>query len=100
MDQDQLKHFLIFFDRSQGEIVRMDVFDEDQADEAAAAYTAAEQDHAHEIHGSNPDLEIVLLGAESEQTLMQTHAHYFAKSGDRKARFDRLSRRVNELAGI
>lgn len=34
----------------------------------------------HEIsYGVGPDLEVVLLGAESEEALRRTHARYFAE---------------------
>lgn len=47
-------------------------------DEATKAYAAKEA----EVSGES-DYEVVLLGADSMDTIMQTHGHYFTKAADR-----------------
>lgn len=63
-------HFLLIYDLNAQRLVRQSTFDD--GDEAAAAYTAAE----NEFRG-RMDLEILLVGADSIETIMRTHAHYF-----------------------
>lgn len=63
-------HFLLVFDHSAGRLVAETPF-EDPA-EATAAYSAAEREH-----GDDDALEIVLVGADSIETIHETHASYF-----------------------
>ena len=66
-------HFLLVFDHSQGRLVRCEKFSEGK--KAAAAYGTAETEFQ-----SNDDLEIVLVGADSIETIYKTHGHYFDES--------------------
>ncbi len=67
-----LIHFLLVFDHAtQQLVVRRDF---DNAGEAADAYT--ELEHAHR---GEPNLEIVLIGADSIETIQKTHGNYFGR---------------------
>lgn len=63
-------HFLIVYDRLSGEVLSQRQFED--ANEAAAAYAALEREHRHD-----DNLEIVLIGSDSLETVMQTHSNYF-----------------------
>lgn len=69
-----LFHFLLIYDLSAQQLVRQEEFAD--ADEAVAAYAAAEREF-----GERSQLEIVLVGADSIETIRQTHAHYFDAVG-------------------
>jgi len=64
-------HFLLVYDRTQQKLV----FEEPYSDakEAVKAYEAMEEKH----RGDN-QMEIVLVGADSIETVMLTHGNYFA----------------------
>jgi len=71
MSPDEIKHFLIAYDPRNG---KTDVRSFDTDYEAAqAAYSEAE-------HENSPDskLDIVLLSADSLETIEQTHSSYFS----------------------
>lgn len=65
-----LVHFLLVYDRSQQRLV----FEQPYADptEALRAYEEMEERHRHET-----DKEIVLVGADSIETVRLTHGNYF-----------------------
>jgi hypothetical protein len=65
-----LHHFLLVYDLKQQRLIRQQRFADGA--EAAAAYTRLEAEHR-----GRDDLEIVLVGADSIETIEQTHAHYF-----------------------
>jgi hypothetical protein len=69
-----LKHFLLVYDLAAQRLVKQQEFSD--GDEAAVAYADLER----EFKGSQ-DLEIVLVGADSIETIMRTHAHYFDAVG-------------------
>ena len=86
MSPRDLKHFILIYsiaDRS----VEVRGFGSDEA-AAAAEYRRLEAEHREK-----PGVDIVLLGAESEEVIRQTHASYFA---DRPQHLDDLVER--ELA--
>ena len=86
MSPQDLRHFILIYsipDRA----VEVRPFERDEAS-AAAEYQRLEAEHR-----DNPDVDIVLLGAESEEVIRQTHASYFA---DRTQHLDDLVER--ELA--
>jgi hypothetical protein len=64
------KYFLLIYNRAHRELQTVQRFD-DQAD-AATAYTAAEA-----AARGNKELEIVLIGADSLDTIRKTHGQYF-----------------------
>lgn len=64
-----MKHFLLDYDRPAGKLVCITTFKD--VERALVAYSACER----RAHGTSH--EIVLLGAESEDELRQTHSRYF-----------------------
>lgn len=77
MSPDEIKHFLVAFDPATG---KTDVkpFGTDY-DAAQAAYAEAEQANADDER-----LDIVLLSADSLETIKQTHSSYFNGKGNPK----------------
>lgn len=65
-----LRHFLLVYDLAAQHLIGQQEFDD--GDEAATAYAALEREHR-----DRDDLEIVLVGADSIETIERTHAHYF-----------------------
>ncbi len=63
-------HYLVIYNRRAGEIIRHRRFH--AADTALAARFEAEREFREE-----PDVEIVVLGANSWDALQQTHSRYF-----------------------
>lgn len=63
--------FLLVYDLTLQRLVSQRRFDDGA--EAAAAYAAAEAENR-----GRTDREIVLVGADSIETIRRTHAHYFA----------------------
>jgi hypothetical protein len=63
-------HFLLVYDHAEGRLLEQREFAD--ADEAVAAYAVSEQQHRWDR-----DLEIVLIGADSIETIHRTHGHYF-----------------------
>lgn len=63
-------HFLLVYDYAQDKLLREEVYLD--AKEAADAYSKAEKD----LHGRE-ELEIVLVGSDSINTIHRTHGHYF-----------------------
>lgn len=75
MSPDEIKHFLVIFDPATGDVA-VEPFDDDY-DAAQDAYAKAEQMSSEKRDG----LDIVLLGADSLETIMQTHSSYFGGRG-------------------
>lgn len=69
-----VRHFLLVYDRRAGRLVEQREFAD--ASEAAEAYASLEV-----VHRGVPNMEVVLLGADSLETLKQTHGHYFSTAG-------------------
>lgn len=80
MSPDEINHFLVSYDLSTGK-TKVESFGTDY-DAAQAAYAEAEQANA-----DDEKLDIVLLSADSLETVKQTHSSYF----------DGASRRLEEL---
>jgi hypothetical protein len=70
-----LNHFLLLYDVRHQALLDALPFGED-GDAAAAAYAEKEQ-----VYRDRDDVEIVLLGADSLDTLRKTHPHYFDRTG-------------------
>jgi hypothetical protein len=68
---DRIQHFLLVFDHGAGHLIQTESFDED-ADAALAAYASTE-----ERYGDRKDIEVVLIGSDSLETVKRTHANYF-----------------------
>jgi adenosine deaminase len=71
MSPDEIKHFLISFDPTTGD-TKVQSFDTDY-DAAQSAYSKAEQES-----GMESNLDIVLISADSLETIKQTHSSYFS----------------------
>jgi len=69
-----LQHFLLVYDLNAQRLIDQRRFDD--GDEAVRAYSQLEQEYQ-----GRQDLEIVLVGADSIETIRQTHAHYFDSAG-------------------
>jgi hypothetical protein len=70
MTEAQINHFLVVYDIPNG-LAHVDSFERDY-DAALAAYSAAE-----EKYRSDGNVEVVLLGSDSIETLARTHSSYF-----------------------
>lgn len=70
MTTSRMCHFLLVYDHNQHRLVSADEFDEGTA--ATDAYAEAER-----VAREEPHLEIVLIGADSIETIRETHASYF-----------------------
>jgi hypothetical protein len=77
-------HFLLTYSLTQAKLVDLREF-KDSA-QASRAYVEAER-----ANGRNLDCEIVLVGADSLETLQTTHAHYFG---------DQMESTSPHLAGV
>ncbi len=65
-----MNHYLVVFDRSKGDVIRKQRYA--GRGEALRARFVAER----EFRG-DPDIEVVVLGADSWEALMRTHSRYF-----------------------
>lgn len=65
-------HFLLVYSFTERRLIDQDEFHD--ANEATAAYAKAEAKYR-----GNDKVEIVLVGAESIETIMATHGHYFRR---------------------
>ena len=74
MSPDEIKHFLIIYDPATGK-AEVQPFGTDY-DAAQAAYAEVEQ-----ANGMETKLDIVLLSADSLETIKQTHSSYFNGRG-------------------
>lgn len=74
-------HFLLVYDLKLQKLVEPTKEFRD-AQEAALAYAALEA-----THRGNNDLEIVLVGADSLDTVRQTHGQYFERPADEPEKY-------------
>jgi hypothetical protein len=65
-----LIHFLLVYDLQQQKLIHEEAFDDPH--EAATAYGEMEAQNR-----GNRNVEIVLVGADSIETIRRTHGHYF-----------------------
>ena len=72
-----MKYFLIVYDQRNTTLLSLEEFQEEEREAASAARFRLEG-----IHREEPNLEIVVLGSESRQSLMQTHGRYFKSVGE------------------
>lgn len=70
MTQVTINHFLVIYDIAAGEAA-VEPFAGDY-ERALAAYEAAEREHRQDRN-----IEVVLLGSDSRETLERTHSSYF-----------------------
>jgi hypothetical protein len=69
-----INHFLIIYDLRHGKLVDFQPFGHD-IDRATEAY--AETEREYRDRSDHEDFEIVLVGADSRETIEQTHSRYF-----------------------
>jgi hypothetical protein len=72
-----MNYFLLVYNQRTGALVSMDAFPE--VERAAAQ---AERFRREVAHAEEEGIEIVLLGAESEESLRETHGRYFKTVGE------------------
>ncbi|BDA65099.1 hypothetical protein [Actinomyces capricornis] len=74
---DHIQQFLLIYDRSRDELISHESFGDD-VEAATTAYRAAEIEyHDH------PEMNIVLVGADSLDTVKVTHSTYFTGAASR-----------------
>jgi hypothetical protein len=67
-----MRHFLLIYDHGSQRLLETREFGVREAEQATLAYEEAEV-----IYRGRPEIEIVLIGADRLETIMQTHGHYF-----------------------
>lgn len=68
---NKIQHFLLVFDHAQARLIEEQHFLEDGR-AALAAYAAKESEH-----NGDRNIEIVLIGSDSIETVKLTHANYY-----------------------
>jgi hypothetical protein len=87
--EPEIRHFLVVYDVVR-ELAKVEDFGEDY-EAALKAYGEREQDHRFD-----PAYEVVLLGADSLDTIKKTHSSYFVQPEEHAfARYIRRSAAVN-----
>lgn len=71
MAESVIQHFLLVFDHRQGRLLD-EVDFKDDSTRALAEYARREEQHR-----DDPDIDIVLIGSDSIETVRLTHANYF-----------------------
>jgi hypothetical protein len=66
-----VKHWLIVYDRTKGELLRCTEYRSDLSGELAILDRFA-------VERAHPELEVVVLGGDSLDTIKRTHSRYFA----------------------
>lgn len=65
------KYFLLVSNRSTGEL---------EIEELVEGVAAAEYGRRERLYHDRPEIEVVLVGADSLDTIKKTHSHYFRPS--------------------
>ncbi|HTO00093.1 MAG TPA: hypothetical protein VL068_05400 [Microthrixaceae bacterium] len=68
---ERIQYFLLVFDHTAGHLIETEEYGED-SDKAVEAYAATEA-----TFGSRTDIEVVLVGSDSLETVKRTHPNYF-----------------------
>lgn len=68
---DRILHFILVFDHAQGRLVEEKHFGE-ASDEAVACYSELEEQYR-----GQENMDIVLVGSDSIETVKLTHANYY-----------------------
>lgn len=76
MTRDDAVYFLLVYSFDQGKLVHQDEFTD--RTQGIRAYDSCEREYRNTLD----KFEIVLIGADSIETVMQTHGHYFSTSSD------------------
>lgn len=74
-----MNHFLLVFDRARGCLLSQTTYEDHRV--ALMARFEAER-----LHDDNPDVEVVVLAAESVEDLHRTHGRYFFTISELAAR--------------
>lgn len=69
---------------------RTDVTTFDDLSQATAAYDEAERRYKDEIHGSHGDVDVLLVGASSEEVVRTRYPSYFTNVRTRSAKLQKL----------
>jgi hypothetical protein len=80
-----LIHFLLVYSYGEERLLAKDEFT--NAADASAAYRKAEEDY----RGRSDEFEIVLVGADSLDTIRKTHGHYFLAPAEHRGFADLLA---------
>lgn len=72
-----LRHFLLVFDRRKGRLVQ-DPVEFDDPVRAVAAYAKTER-----AYEGQKEMDIVLIGSDSLETVKRTHGNYFSRSASK-----------------
>lgn len=91
--QTPLRHFLLVFDHRAGALVG-EVREFDGVDDAVDAYEAAES----QFDQFSDDVEVVLIGSDSLETVRQTHANYFDGTASLARALAKILQAAGELA--
>jgi hypothetical protein len=91
MSPKDLRHYLVAYRVAEGR-AQVTEFGNEDYEAALDAYRAAE-----EAHRDNPAVEVVLLSADSRESLMATHGRFFEQS--RRHVDDYITDRLDELIG-
>lgn len=67
-----MTHFLLVYDHVRGVLISREEFSD--ADDAGRRYAEVEREHF------SGDIEVVLVGSDSIETVMRTHGNYFGRS--------------------
>lgn len=67
-----MNYYLIVYNRRHGRLVMDREYGHSQRGQALTARFAQER-----LHRGDPDIEVVVLGSESREALVQTHSRYF-----------------------
>lgn len=89
MSPEDLRHFLVVYRVAEG-AAEVAEYPHDQYDAAIDAYRVKE-----EAHQAESDVEVVLLSADSLESLMGTHGRFFDES--RQHVDDYITERLDEL---
>lgn len=88
------RYFLLIRDRHAGTTV---VREFGGQRDAVSAYNEAERENHREIMGTDPRLEIVLIGGENVDEVRRAYPHYFTE-GERRERRRQMLRDLSKLA--
>ncbi|PXY34987.1 hypothetical protein BAY59_05805 [Prauserella coralliicola] len=81
--------FLLVQYRREG---RTEVTEFEDLTRAASAYSETERQYKDELTGSDPVMDVLLVGAESLDVVQERYPSYFIKAKSRSARLSRLLR--------
>jgi len=81
-----MNHYLVVFDRAEGRLLRLDECP-DRVSVMAARF------QAERMHKGSRNIEVVVLGAQTEDALRKTHSRYF---GDLKQLAGQGAQRITD----